>query len=221
VHDATFHVHGGEVLGLLGPNGAGKSTTMRMLATLVAPTSGTATICGFDVRTQAASVRGNLGYLSATSGLPGRLTCREVLRTFARLQGVEEPGRAVDDALHRFGVLPYADRFVEGLSTGMRQRVRIACAAIHRPSVLILDEPTSGLDIVSADNLLGVVERLRDHGTAVIYSTHILSEAERLCDRIAIIFDGRVLAVDRGSALIKAARATDLRDAFLKIIGRQ
>jgi sodium transport system ATP-binding protein len=218
VQDASFTVDGGEVFGLLGPNGAGKSTTLRMLATLVTPTSGRVEVCGHDAARHPERVRESLGYLSATSGLPGRLTCREVLWTFAVLQRMLKPHNVVEAALDRYGVRRFADRFVDGLSTGMRQRLRIACAAVHRPPVLILDEPTSGLDVVAADSLMSVIEDLKHEGAAVIFSTHVLPEAERLCDRIAVIYEGSILAVDTPDNLIRLTRAPDLRGAFLRVI---
>lgn len=221
VRQASFRVHAGEVFGLLGPNGAGKSTTLRMISALLRPTSGTASICGFDVQEEPRKARSKLGYLSASSGLPGLLTCREVLRTFAVLHRCDDVSRATEEALVRFGIRRYADRFVQGLSTGMRQRLRIACAAVHRPPVLILDEPTLGLDVVAADSLLADIETLRDDGVAIIFSTHVLLEAQRVCDRIGVIYDGAILAVDSPSSLVELTGARDLREAFLTILSRQ
>ena len=221
VRDATFRVHRGEVFGLLGPNGAGKSTTLRMISALLRPTSGSAYICGHNVAQEPHKARAKLGYLSASSGLPGLLTCREVLRTFAVLHRAASPQKATEEALVRFGIRRYADRFVQGLSTGMRQRLRIACAAVHRPPVLILDEPTAGLDVVAADSLLADIETLRDDGVAIIFSTHVLLEAQRVCDRIGVIYDGAILAVDSPSSLVASAGARDLREAFLTILSRQ
>ncbi len=218
VEDASFQVHRGEVLGLLGPNGAGKTSTLQVLATLARPTEGHAAICGHDVVTAAQEVRRNLGYLSSTSGLPTRLTCRESLRLFARLQGVADPDAAVVSAIERFGITEYADRYVEGLSTGMRQRLRIACAAVHRPPVLLLDEPTAGLDVVAAHDLLGEIGRLRDDGAAVLFCTHVMQEAERLCDRVAILFDGVIRVIGTPAELKDRAGATNLEDAFLGFV---
>lgn len=218
VDGAEFQVHAGEVFGLLGPNGAGKTTTLRMLATLTRPTSGTATVCGHDIRTDTHGVRRNLGYLSASSGLPKRLTCREVLTLFAELQEVEDPHRAVEDALDRNGVRDFADRRVDALSTGMGQRVRIACATVHRPPVVILDEPTAGLDVVAADALLQDVLRAKAEGAAVVFSTHVLREAERICDRIAIIHQGRIQANDTPQGLLALTGTKDLDEAFLALV---
>jgi sodium transport system ATP-binding protein len=218
VEDASFQVRAGEVLGLLGPNGAGKTSTLQVLATLARPTTGRALVCGHDVVTASVEVRRNLGYLSSTSGLPTRLTCRECLLLFARLQGVADPQAAVASAIARFGVADYAERHVEGLSTGMRQRLRIACAAVHRPPVLLLDEPTAGLDVVAAHDLLDEIGRLRDDGAAVLFCTHVMQEAERLCDRVAILFDGVIRVVDTPAALMEQTGAANLEDAFLGFV---
>jgi sodium transport system ATP-binding protein len=218
VEGATFAVAAGEVLGLLGPNGAGKTTIMQMLATLAPPSSGTARVAGHDVVTAAAQVRRNLGYLSTTSGLPSRLTVRECVELFARLHGVPAPIERATTTMRRLRVEPFADRFVEGLSTGMRQRLRIACATVHRPPALILDEPTAGLDLMATDDLLDEVAALGREGTAVLYSTHIMEEAARICDRIAILHEGRLRAVGTVAELCERADATSLADAFRRLV---
>jgi sodium transport system ATP-binding protein len=218
VDGASFEVRAGEVFGLLGPNGAGTTTTLRVLATLTTPTSGSAALCGHDVVRAPLRARACLGYVSASSGLPPRLTCREVLVTFAGLQGLKRPREAAEEALDRFQVRPFADRFVEGLSTGMAQRLKIAAAAIHRPPVLILDEPTSGLDVVAAQDLLEEISRAREADTAVVFSTHIMQEAEAVCDRIAVLFEGQIRAVDTLAGLLARTGASDLKGAFLAIV---
>ncbi|MBT3224547.1 MAG: ABC transporter ATP-binding protein, partial [Proteobacteria bacterium] len=218
VSDVSFSVSCGEVFGLLGPNGAGKTTVMRMLAGLIKPTSGTAILCGHDVRQIPDRVRVNLGYLSSTSGLPPRLSCTEVLRLFAEIQQVERPAEAVERVVERFGISEFAKRRVENLSTGMRQRVRIACAAVHEPPVLIMDEPTAGLDILAADKLLDDILLIRQQGAAVIFSTHVLREAARICDRIAIIHDGRILAEATLQGLLDQTNKTSLDEAFLALV---
>ncbi len=220
VGGVSFHVAPGEILGLLGGNGAGKSTTMRILGTLLRPTAGTARICGFDVVQQPARVRESLGYLSASSGLPVRVTCREVLDLFAGLHGAPDPRAAVERAIVEFGIAEFADRRIEELSTGMRQRVRIATACVHAPRVLILDEPTAGLDLVAADRLLDTILQARSRGAAVIFSTHVMREAARICDRIAVI-DGGLL---RGCGTIPELQAQTgketFEDAFLALVAR-
>lgn len=220
VEGASFRVAPGEVLGLLGPNGAGKTTLMQMLTTLTPPTSGTARVAGHDVRAAPTEVRRHLGYLSTTSGLPARLTVRECLDLFARLHGLAAPAAAVASAVARFRLDAFADRYVEGLSTGMRQRARIACAAIHRPPVLVLDEPTAGLDLMATDDLLAEVLALRDDGAAVLYSTHMMEEAERICDRVAVLHEGRLLAVETIAALRASTEAGTLAEAFRRTLRR-
>ncbi len=219
VDDLSFQVSPGEVYGLLGANGAGKSTTMRMLATLTVPTSGRAWVCGHDVRIEPANVRASLGYLSASSGLPTRVSCREVLELFAGLQRVADSTAAVDRAIERFGIQDFADRRIETLSTGMRQRVRIAAAAVHEPPVLILDEPTAGLDIVASDRLLDSILEARSRGTSVIFSTHILREAVKICDRIGIMDHGQLKAEGTVDELKEAAGKDNLEEVFLALVG--
>jgi ABC-type multidrug transport system ATPase subunit len=218
VDDVSFTVAPGTVLGLLGGNGAGKSTTMRMLATLTAPTAGTARICGHDVVRAAGHVRANLGYLSASSGLPVRVTCREVLELFAALHRVHDPRGAVERALEVFGITAFADQRVETLSTGMRQRVRIASAAVHEPRALILDEPTAGLDLVAADRLLDTILLARARGAAVIFSTHVLREAVKICDRIAVIDRGRLLGEGTVAELCARTGTSTFEAAFLSLV---
>ncbi|MEQ1569363.1 MAG: ABC transporter ATP-binding protein [Myxococcota bacterium] len=220
VDDLSFTVGVGEVFGLLGANGAGKSTTLRMLATLTAPSSGTARVAGHDVVADPTGVRGSLGYLSASSGLPTRVTCREVLELFAGLHRVARPAEAVERAIGRFGITEFADRRIESLSTGMRQRVRIATAAIHQPPVLILDEPTAGLDVVSADRLLDSITEARARGTTVIFSTHVLREASRICDRIGIVDQGKLLAIGTPAEWMERTGTSSFDDAFVAMVRR-
>jgi sodium transport system ATP-binding protein len=216
VQGASFTVAPGEVMGLLGPNGAGKTTLMQVLATLTAPTSGKALVAGHDVVAEPLLVRRNLGYLSTTSGLPTRLTVRECLRLFGDLHRL--PSDSANQAVERFHLTAFADRFVEGLSTGMRQRLRIACAAIHRPPVLVLDEPTAGLDLMSTDDLLEEVLALKREGAAVLYSTHLMEEAERLCDHVAVLHEGRLCAVDTVEGLKEKTGASNLAEAFRRTV---
>lgn len=218
VEGATFSVAPGEVFGLLGPNGAGKTTLMRMIVGMLPPTSGRAWLCGVDVGRHPFEARRRLGYLSASSGLPSRLTAREVLALFAGLQGVTDPRAAADRAIQRFSLGAFADRMVDTYSTGMRQRARLATALVHDPAVVILDEPTLGLDVVAAQELIEIVRQARGRGAAVVYSTHILDEAERLCDRIGVIHEGRLRAVDTPAGLLARTGASDLHGAFLALV---
>lgn len=186
----------GEIYGLLGPNGAGKSTTLRILSTMLAPSSGWAKVDGLDVREEPLEVRRRIGFLSATTGLYARLTPRETLQYFGALHGMEPAALSarVDELLEAFHMHEFADRRCEHLSSGQKQRTSIARAVLHDPPLLILDEPTTGLDILATGDMIEFIEARRDSRRCVLFSTHVLSEAERLCDRIGVIHHGRLLA---------------------------
>jgi len=222
VRGVSFAARAGEVFGLLGPNGAGKTTTLRMLATILAPTSGRATVAGRDIRAEAAAVRASIGYLSGDTGLYGRLTPREVLRYFGRLNAFPERALAarVDELVERFAMAKFADVRCDRLSTGMRQKVSIARAVVHDPPVLILDEPTAGLDIIVAEGLLRFIAEIRDAGKCVIFSTHIMREAERLCDRIGILHEGALLAVETFGDLQARTGKRYLEEIFVDLVER-
>jgi sodium transport system ATP-binding protein len=218
VDGVSFTVAPGEMVGLLGANGVGKTTTMRLLATLLKPTAGTARIGGCDVVADPLGVRRRLGYLSATTGVPDRLTPREVLASFGRLHGLndEELAGRVPALLATLGLAGSADRPCGRLSTGQRQRVSLGRALVHDPPALVLDEPTSGLDVVGARDLLDLLERLRGHGRAILISTHRLHEIERRCDRFLIIHAGRIVAA--GSRAEMAAAPGGLEGAFFAAV---
>jgi sodium transport system ATP-binding protein len=222
VDGVSFAVAAGEMVGLLGANGAGKTTTLRMLATLLEPTSGTARVADHDVRTDPVGVRRSLGYVSATTGVPDRLTPREILLSFARLHGVAAAEARATDLLDRLGLSACADRPAGRLSTGQRQRVSLGRALIHDPPALVLDEPTNALDVVGARDLLDLLADLRADGRAILLSTHRLHEIEHRCDRFVIIHGGRVVATGSRDELVGAAgsRAT-LEDAFFAAVAAQ
>jgi sodium transport system ATP-binding protein len=186
----------GEIYGLLGPNGAGKTTTLRILATILAPSSGSALLDGVDVAREPLEVRRRLGFLSASTGLYARLTPRETLRYFGAMHGLAAPAleARIEALVATFEITRFADQRCEGLSSGQRQRVSIARAVLHDPAVLILDEPTTGLDILGTSDMIAFIAERRSAGRSILFSTHILSEAERLCDRIGVIHRGRLLA---------------------------
>src|SRR5581483_503124 len=196
VDHVSFEAHAGEIFGLLGPNGAGKTTTMRILCTVLKPTGGTATVAGYDVATQPSQVRQNIGFLSANTAIYDRMSAWELVEYFGRLYGLE--GERLEQRLeHVFDALKMNDfRDVLGakMSTGMRQKVSIARAIVHAPPVLIFDEPTAGLDVLVARAVLDTIAELRTLGKCILFSTHILREVERLCDRVAILSRGRVQA---------------------------
>jgi sodium transport system ATP-binding protein len=222
VDGVSFAVAAGEMVGLLGANGAGKTTTLRMLATLLAPTSGTARVADHDVQTDPVGVRRSLGYVSATTGVPDRLTPREILLSFARLHGVATAETRATDLLDRLGLSACADRPAGRLSTGQRQRVSLGRALIHDPPALVLDEPTNALDVVGARDLLDLLADLRADGRAILLSTHRLHEIEHRCERFVIIHGGRVVATGSRDELLSAAgsRAT-LEDAFFAAVAAQ
>jgi ABC-2 type transport system ATP-binding protein len=195
VEDATFDVKPGEIFGLLGPNGAGKTTTLRMLAGLIAPSSGEATVAGVRLtRETIDQVRARIGFLTEAPGLWERLTVRQNLMVHARLHQLADPSGTVAQALERFGLQDRTDSLGAELSKGLKQRVALARALLHEPPVVLLDEPTSGLDPQSARLVRDLVLDLRARGHAVVLSTHNLYEAERLADRVGVL-RGRFLAV--------------------------
>ena len=198
VDGIDFDCRPGEIFGLLGANGAGKTTTLRMLATILKPTSGCAQLMGYDVLSAPEEVRRNLGFCSSTTALYPRLTARETLEFFARINGVPEQKitARVEQLIERFGLQEYAHARVDKLSQGMKQKVSVARTVAHDPPVLIFDEPTVGLDILNALEMQKVIAEFRAEGKTIIFSTHIMSEAEKLCDRIAIIHQGKIHACD-------------------------
>ncbi|MGH7149493.1 MAG: ABC transporter ATP-binding protein, partial [Planctomycetota bacterium] len=189
VDGVSFECRGGEVLGLLGPNGAGKTTTLRILSTVLLPTEGKASVAGHDCVEEPLAVRGALGFLSANTGLYPRLTPRETLAFFGRLHHLPEERieARVEELLDLFELEEIAERRCEKLSTGQRQRVSLARTLVHDPPVLVLDEPTTGLDILGTSAAMAFLQGKRAEGRAILFSTHVMAEAEKLCDRIAIL----------------------------------
>jgi sodium transport system ATP-binding protein len=219
VSDVSLTVPAGEVYALLGANGAGKTTALRCLATLLAPSAGTARIAGFDVRTHPLEVRRRLGFLAASMGLYARLTPRELLAFFARMHGLadDEAAERVAEAVDTFGLADFADRQCGRLSTGQKQRVSIARAVVHDPPALVLDEPTLGLDVLSGEAIYRFVERARDRGRAVIFSTHQMSEVELLADRVGVIAAGRLVAEGTVDEVVRQSGERSLARAFLRL----
>ncbi|MEA1939178.1 MAG: ATP-binding cassette domain-containing protein, partial [Candidatus Caldatribacteriota bacterium] len=195
-NNLKFNCQKGQIYGLLGPNGAGKTTTLRILATMMLPTKGTAKINGFDVVTKPREVRKQIGFLSGETGLYDRFTPRETVMFFGRINGMEDKIiiKRMEEIFHILDMESFQDIRVNKLSTGMKQKLSIARSIIHNPSVLILDEPTVGLDIITAKTVIEYVKSFRDQGKCIIYSTHIMREAEKLCDVIAIIHKGNLIA---------------------------
>jgi ABC-2 type transport system ATP-binding protein len=212
VHDLSFEVGDGEIFGLLGPNGAGKTTTVRMLAGLIAPTAGTATVNGHSLGEGSQRIRALTGILTESPGLHEKLTARQNLAYYGRLYGLSGGTlrAAVDRYLGVVGMLEHRDRRVGGFSNGMRQKVAIARALLHEPEVIYLDEPTSGLDPSAAKTVRDFVATLRELGRSIVVCTHNLDEAERLCDRIGIL-RGSLLRVDTPAGLRRHGRGATVR----------
>ncbi|WP_189642572.1 ABC transporter ATP-binding protein [Deinococcus piscis] len=216
----TLSVEGGQVFGLLGPNGAGKTTLLRILATLLRPTGGTAAVAGLDVTRQPDAVRQHIGVVNGGMGLPARLTGREILHSFAGFYGLsreqaEQRIAELDAALDLGRTL---DTRAGEYSTGMRQKVTIARAVIQDPAVLILDEAASGLDIFARRALLDWVAAARRPGRLTLYSTHVMSEVEEVCDRVAVLHGGRLLAEGTQLELLARTGAQTLEQAFFRLV---
>nr|WP_084961559.1 ATP-binding cassette domain-containing protein [Thermoactinospora rubra] len=194
VRGVDLEVQRGEIYGVLGPNGAGKTTTIRMLATLIAPDAGTATVAGHDLLKQPREIRRRLGYVSQAGGVDDMSTPRAQLLFAARLYGVADPAAAAEEVLKTFDLAELADRPGRTLSGGQKRRVSLALGLVHTPPLLFLDEPTTGLDPQNRANLWDRIRQLRDQGTTVLLSTHYLEEADALCDRLAIVDHGVVVA---------------------------
>ena len=212
----SFAVGEGEFFGFLGPNGAGKTTTIRILATLTRPSSGSASVAGLDVVSRASEVRARIGLAMQTAAVEGMLTGRENLELAGRLHRVPEPElrRRVSDLLDLMGLAGAADRLAGAYSGGMRRRLDLATALVHRPEVLFLDEPTEGLDPQSRAALWDELVRVNRAGTTMFLTTHYMEEADRLCERLAIVDDGRIV-VEGAPAALKRAVASDTVDVSL------
>jgi sodium transport system ATP-binding protein len=216
----TFSVAPGQIYGLLGANGAGKTTTLRLLATLLQPTAGAATVAGFDVATAPDKVRAHVGFLAASTALYGRLTARELIAYFGRLNGLSDDEIAVrtQRLSTELDMDEFLDRRIEKFSTGMKQKTSIARTLIHDPAVMIFDEPTLGLDVMAARTIVRFIRDCRARGKTVIYSTHVMSEVEKLCDVIGIVHGGRLL--DEGTLAELRARhqETDMEEIFIRVV---
>lgn len=216
----SFDAVPGQIYGLLGPNGAGKTTALRILSTMLRPTGGTATVNGFDVVTQPAMVRRQIGFVSANTAVYDRMTAWEMVEYFGRLHGLDaEPLRLqMERVFARLQMNEIRDLLGSKMSTGMKQKVSIARALVHDPPVVIFDEATVGLDVLVARALLKTVAELREHGKCIIFSTHIMREVEKLCDRIAIIHRGSILAEGTLAELRDRHHERDLEELFFQLI---
>jgi sodium transport system ATP-binding protein len=220
VDDVTFTVAPGEVFGLLGPNGAGKTSTLRMLCTVLKPTAGFAAIAGYDVATQPSQVRRNIGFLSANTGVYDRMTAWEMVAYYGKLYGLS--GATLTARLETlFDTLQmnsFRDVVGGRMSTGMKQKVSIARSLVHDPPVLIFDEPTAGLDVLVQRAVLQSVAQLKTEGKTILFSTHNMSEVEKLCNRVAILAKGRVVACGTLDELRQQSGQEDLEELFFSLV---
>ena len=222
VDDVSFDVAAGQVFGLLGPNGAGKTTTLRVLATLLRADGGRATIAGHDVQREPEAVRRAIGVVNGGMGLYDRLTGREVLHYFGELYGMRRAAieRRVEELDGLLDLADTLDKRTGAFSTGMKQKIVVARAVLHDPPVLFFDEATSGLDVMARRAVLDFSRRYPGETRAVVWSTHVMSEVEELCDRVAVLYRGRVVADDTVAGLKEAADAPDLERAFFTLVRR-
>jgi len=213
----------GQIFGLLGANGAGKTTTLRMLSTVIQPTDGEAWVAGYNVVKEPREVRRSIGFMSNSTALYARLTPLEVLDYFGRLYDLEgaKLKERVDYVVDRLQIHEFANRLCDKLSTGQKQRVSIARTLLHDPPVMFFDEPTSGLDVVMSQSVMEFIEEARDQGKTIVFSTHIMSEVERLCDRIAVIHDGQIRSEGTVQDLLQHTGEATLEKAFLKLVEYQ
>jgi sodium transport system ATP-binding protein len=216
----SFDAMPGQIFGLLGPNGAGKTTALRILSTVLKPTTGSAFINGFDILTQPELVRHQIGFVSTNTAIYDRMTAWELVQFFGRLYGMPDERMQIrmESIFERFQMNEIRNLLGSKMSTGMKQKVSIARAIIHDPPVLIFDEATSGLDILVAREVLNTIELLRDHGKCILFSSHIMSEVRRLCDRIAILHRGSILATGSIEELTRRHDETDLEELFFQLV---
>src|SRR6202043_3209802 len=220
VDNVSFRCDPGRIYGLLGANGAGKTTTLRMLATILEPTDGTALVCGYDVVEHPEKVRANVGFLSTATALYPRLTAQELVEYFGRLNGLDALTlkSCLDVIFNRLDMNSFRDRRCDKLSTGMKQKTSIARTLVHDPPVMIFDEPTIGLDIMTARSITAFIRECRDRGKTVIFSTHIMSEVEKLCDTIGIIQSGKLLTEGTLAELRAKHNEQDLEEIFVSVV---
>lgn len=220
--EISFHARPGQVYGLLGPNGAGKTTALRILSTVLRPSSGTAVVNGYDVVRQPSQVRRQIGFMSANTAVYDRMTGWEMVEYFGRLHGMARPQliERMEQLFERLKMNDVREVLGAKMSTGMKQKVSVARTIVHDPPVMIFDEATAGLDVLAARALLNTVADLRDQGKCIIFSTHIMREAEKLCDRVAILHQGHVLAEGTLGELRDQHQEPDLEELFFKLISK-
>lgn len=222
VNDVSFSVGKGEVFGLLGENGAGKTTTLRLLATMLKPTSGTAILGGFDLNQDPEKVRRSIGILfGGESGLYDRLTAAENIAYFGELNNMNKSdlNKRIKYLSKAFGMEEYINRKAGKFSKGMKQKVAFARSIVHNPEIMLFDEPTSGLDVSAIRNVHEFIQNCKDEGKTIILSSHTMSEVEKLCDRIGIIHKGKLVAIGTIEDLLGKYKGENLEDIFVELVG--
>ncbi len=219
VSDVSFEAASGKVTALLGPNGAGKSTILRILSTIITPDTGSATIEGFDVATNATDVRRKIGVLPHNTGIYDRLTAIENIRYFGNLQQVErtELNNRIDELIHLLDMNEFCNRRVSGFSQGQKMKVALARALIHDPQYILLDEPTNGLDVMTTRALRKVIHNIKDAGKCILFSSHVMQEVESLCDHLVILGHGQHKFSGTIKELEEKSGTANLEDAFIMI----
>jgi ABC-2 type transport system ATP-binding protein len=220
VADVTFAVKRGEVFGFMGHNGAGKTTTIRMLVGLLRPTRGSASVLGYDIVRDSLAIRRLAGYLPGDYALPKEMTARRFLRYIGAMFGMTGAPieKRIEQLLAQFNLSEVADRRLGTFSSGMTQKVGLAQALINDPAILLLDEPTSGLDPIGRHDTLELIRRLADDGVTVLFSTHILSDIERVCERVAILNHGRLIASGDLGELKRRHGAQEMDELYLTLV---
>jgi sodium transport system ATP-binding protein len=222
VSDISFTCRPGEIFGLLGPNGAGKTTTLRMLSTVLKPTSGWARVAGFDVVADPEAVRQRIGFMSAGTGIYDRMSAWELVEYFGRLYGIADGPlhERMEQVFDWLQMNDFRDVLGSKLSTGMKQKASIARTIVHDPPVLIFDEPTSGLDVMVARSMRQIITELRERHKTILFSSHDMAEVHKLCDCVAIIHQGRLQALGRPAELLERFGQADLEDLFFYLVDR-
>ncbi len=221
VKSVSIQADPGKVFGLLGVNGAGKTTLLRMLSTVLEPTEGTAEVAGYNIQKESGKVRASIGFMSTSTALYGRLTGKELLEYFGSLYGLSGAHlkSRMEYVTEKFRLQSFQDRLCDKMSTGQKQRISISRTILHDPPVLFFDEPTAGLDVVTSQSVMEFIEEQRTLNKTIIFSTHIMSEVERLCDHVSIIHDGVICGEGTVPQIIESTGQATLEKAFLQLVG--
>ena len=220
LHDVSFECRPGRIFSLLGPNGAGKTTTLRIIATILKASSGQVKVCGIDLNENPSEARRRMGFLTGTTGLYERLTPNELINYFGSLNGMDgrQLGERKDKLFTLLGMHDFAHKRIGKLSTGMKQKVSICRTMVHDPDVLVFDEPTTGLDVITAKNIIELIRDCKEQQKTVIFSSHIMSEVDLLCDDLAIIHHGKILFNDTMENFRKQMKTSNLTEEFIHIV---